>query len=786
MTAPKAPAADWHKTACSLCYLNCGLEVQLDGRAITRVRGDKAHPRSAGYLCQKAQRLTWYGNHGDRLTSPLRRLPGGGHEPIDWDTALREIAARLTAVRDADTEAGRPGSFSYVGGGGQGNHSGGGYGTALMKWMNSTRYYNALSQEKTGDFWVNGKMFGAQNCHTSEGVEECDLLFVIGCNPWLAHGFSNARHALNAIKNDPERKIIVIDPRRTETADIAELHLPLRPGTDAYLLAAIIALILERRGQDEEFLAAHTEGFEAVRDALGRVPVDEWIAHAELDRADVERAVDMILAARAMTVRVELGIQQGRHSTLNSYLEKLLYLVTGHFGREGTNNLHSWLVPLWGNSRGERSEITGFEYIGGLLPSNTMAEEILADHPNRARVLWVESSNPANTYADTASAERAIAEAELSVVVDIAYTETAALAEYVLPAASQHEKWEFTLFDFEWPTNYFQIRRPLLDPLPGTLVEAEIYARLFEELGALPSADELAELTRLARTDRAKLLPAAGGLMKKNPELASIAAVLLYRTLGATLDERQPGAASMAPLWAGCHRAAATMTVPVQRALGTSATGAELGEELFTRILDSPSGTPFSTHTYDEVWDLVKRERIQLAVPELLSWLGELDPAAEQVDPRHPFSLVNGQRRSHNANQILRAPAWRRTDPEGALRARAADLATVGLDPGDWVAVVTPVGRIVVRAEADESLRPMQLALPHGFGMSYPDGHGGRVTNGPRINVITDAADRDPIAGTPHHKDMPVRLEPATEDERATAERDSERVREVVQAATAR
>ncbi|HTF46585.1 MAG TPA: molybdopterin-dependent oxidoreductase [Pseudonocardia sp.] len=772
--------SDWHKTACSLCYLNCGLEVQLDGRAITRIRGDKEHPRSAGYLCQKAQRLTWLGNHGDRLTTPLRRLPDGGHEPIDWDTALREIAAKLHQVRDADTEAGRPGSFGYVGGGGQGNHSGGGYGTALMKWMNATRYFNALSQEKTGDFWVNGKMFGSQTCHTAEGIEECDLLLVIGCNPWLAHGFSNARHALNDIKNNPDRKMIVVDPRRTETADVAELHLPLRPGTDAYLLAAILAMIIQRDGVDGEFLAARTEGYPEVAAALREVPVDEWIAHTELDLADVERAVDMILAAKAMTVRVELGIQQGRHSTLNSYLEKLLYLLTGNFGREGTNNLHSWLVPLIGQSRGKRSEITGYEYIGGLLPSNTMAEEILAEHPNRIRVLWVESSNPANTYADTTSVERAIRECELAVVVDVAYTETAALADYVLPAASQHEKWEFTLFNMEWPTNYFQIRRPLFDPLPDTLVEAEIYARLFDALGVLPSTDALAALTQIARTDRAQLLPAAGALMKDKPELATIASVLLYRTLGAALEETHPGAASMAPLWAGCHRAAAAMTVPVQRALDSTAVGAALGEELFARILDSPSGTRFTVHTYDEVWDLVKRERIQLAVPELLSWLGTLDPAAEQVNPAYPFSLINGQRRSHNANQILRAPAWRRSDPDGALRARAADLASVGVDPGDWAAVITPVGRIVVRAEADESLRPMQLALPHGYGMSYPDGHGGRVTNGPRINLITDATDRDPIAGTPHHKDTPVRLEPATAAERTTAERDSQRVRETI------
>src|SRR3954452_21453530 len=127
-------SADWKTTACSLCYVNCGLEVQTEGRLITRVRGDKAAPHTAGYLCQKAQRLTFYGHPNERLTTPLRRRPDGTHEAIDWDTALDEIAGRLHALRDADREAGRPSSFAYYGGGGQGNHSGGAYGTGLLKW----------------------------------------------------------------------------------------------------------------------------------------------------------------------------------------------------------------------------------------------------------------------------------------------------------------------------------------------------------------------------------------------------------------------------------------------------------------------------------------------------------------------------------------------------------------------------------------------------------------------------------------------------------------------------
>jgi anaerobic selenocysteine-containing dehydrogenase len=759
---------DWHKTACSLCYVNCGIEVQTEGRAITRVRGDRDNPRSRGYLCQKAQRLTWYGNHGDRLTTPLRRRADGTHEAVSWETALAEIAAKLRAVRDEDLAANRPGSLAYVGGGGQGNHSGGGYGLALRNWMNSKRFFGALSQEKTGDFWVNGKMFGGQTNHTAEGVDECDLLLVIGCNPWLANGFNRARSAVNDIKNDPARRMIVVDPRRTETAEVADVHLPLRPGTDAYLLGAMLALILERGGQDETFLARHTDGFDEVAATLRKIPVDEWITHAEVDRVDVDRAVDLILAAEAMTVRVELGIQQGRNSTLNSYLEKLLYLVTGNFGRPGTNALHTWLMPLWSESRGDRSEITGFEYIGGMLPLNTLAEEILAEHPHRARVLWVESSNPANTAADTTATERAIRAAELSVVIDVAYTETAALADYVLPAASQHEKWEFTFFDFEFPTNYFHLRPPLFEPLPGTLVEAEIYARLFEELGVLP------DLEPLRHVDRAGLLKAAMPLLQENP---AIAPVLLYRTLGATLPD---GAASAAVLWPACLTLVKRMSVAVQRALDTDLEGPALAAELFDRILRSPSGLAFTKHEYDEVWQLMRHDRVQLAVPELLSWLEKLDPARDRPDPEYPLSLINGQRRRHNANQILRPPSWRRTDQEGALHVRTDDLAAIGAADGDWVAVVTRTGRIVVRAEIDDSLRKAQVALPHGFGMSVPDGRGGRVWHGPRINLITDAHDRDPIAGTPHHKDMPVRLEPATAAEAEAAERDAAVVRELI------
>jgi anaerobic selenocysteine-containing dehydrogenase len=552
-------ANPWRQTACNLCYVNCGIEVITEGRRMVKVRGDKAHPDTRGYACQKAQRLDYYQNQADRLTTPLRRRADGTFEPIIWADAIAEIAARLKKIRAKHGGS----AFALYGGGGQGNHSDGPFAVSLMRAMGSSYFANALAQEKTGDFWVNGHLFGAQNCHTSEDVEHCDLLVVLGCNPYQAHGFRRARTHLNEIKRNAERKMIVIDPRRTETAEVADLHLQLRPGSDAFLLSALLCLILRRGGENRSFIDTHTRDFDQVRGVLTGVPADDWIRHAEVDRADVDKAVDMILAAQSMVVRVELGIQQARHSTLNSYLEKLLFLLTGNFGRKGTNNLHSWLFPLWQNSHGERAPISGQERIAGLSPPNKLPADILADHPDRIRCLWVDSANPLNTVADTRAMEEAARSLELMVTVDIAMTETAALSHYVLPAATQFEKWEFTAFNFEFPINYFHLRPPLFEPLPGTLPECEIYSRLLQAMGDLPGALELADLREVAARDRREFMRRFSQMTQSRPALNETAPVVLYETLGRTLAD---GSGAIAPLWPSCHRLAARMPQAVKAA----------------------------------------------------------------------------------------------------------------------------------------------------------------------------------------------------------------------------
>ena len=546
----------WHQTACILCSINCGIEVRLDGRRFERIRGDKAHPGSQGYTCEKALRLDHYQNGGRRLTSPLRRRADGTFEEIDWDTAIAEVAERFATIRDIHGGA----SILYYGGGGQGNHLGGAYSGSTRRALGSVYSSNALAQEKTGEFWVDGRLFGRQDCHTAPDFEHAEVALFLGKNPWQSHGFPRARTILKAIANDPNRTLVVLDPRRTETADLAigsgGFHLQVRPGTDAFALAALLGVVVQEGLVDAEFLARRTTGADTVLAELAAVPVDDYAAVAGLDRDLVRAVARRIAEASSVAAFEDLGIQQAPHSTLSSYLDKLLYLLTGNFAKPGTMNLHTHLVGLFRHSpdgpTARTSPVGGHRIIAGLVPSNVISDEILGDHPARFRAALIESANPAHSLADSGRMREALDALDLVVVIDVALTETARHAHYVLPAASQFEKWEATFFTLEAPHNVFHLRAPIVEPLPGTLPEPEIHRRLVRALGAV-SDDDLAPLREAASEGRAAFAEAFFAATAADPKLGAMAPIVLLETLGATLPD---GAAAAALLWGAAHRCA--------------------------------------------------------------------------------------------------------------------------------------------------------------------------------------------------------------------------------------
>lgn len=743
--------SEWKQTACILCECNCGLEVQLggeDGRRLVRLRGDKAHPISRGYACEKAHRLDYYQNGRDRLTRPLRRKADGTFEEIDWDTAISEVAQRLAAVRD---EHGGESIF-YYGGGGQGNHLPGAYASATRRVLGSRYRSNALAQEKTGEMWVSSRMIGA---YTRGDFEHCDVAMFIGKNPWHSHSIPRARVTLKQIAKDPARTMIVVDPRRSETAAMADIHLQVRPGGDAWLLAAMVAMLSKDDRLDRPFLAEHAQGVETIEAAFADVPITEYCERAGVPEEEVRRAVEVIAAAGSVASFEDLGVQMNRHSTLVSYLHRLVWMLTGNFGRSGTQYVPTALVELTGGGNKERrSPVVDARIIGGMVPCNVIAEEIVTDHPKRYRAMLVEAANPAHSLADSPSFREAMRALDTLVVIDVAMSETARLADYVLPASSQFEKAEATFFNFEFPDNAFHLRRPLMAAPEGPLPEAEIHARLVEALGAL-SEDDLAPLKEAAAQGHMAYAQAFLGQVMGDKRKAGLAPVILYRTLGPTLPE---GLAEGAVLWGAALRYAMAQGAAMANA-GFEGPPVVAAGKLFESILQNPAGVVFSTEDWDSCFARVRGGKLQLVIPELLEELPVLRDAPEAAASEFPLVLSAGERRSLTANTIVRDPQWRNKALQDALRVSPDDAKTLGIETGDRVRLCTKRGQAEVVVAVSEMMRSGHISLPNGLGLGYPNGDGGSTVTGVPANELTSAEDRDRFVGTPWHKHVPARIE---------------------------
>ncbi|MCB0932486.1 MAG: molybdopterin-dependent oxidoreductase [Mycobacterium sp.] len=742
--------AEWQSTACILCECNCGIIVQtseVDGvRRLAKIRGDKDHPASQGYTCNKALRLDYYQNNPNRLTSPMRRREDGSYEEIDWDTAISEIAEGLHRI--SETHGGD--KIFYYGGGGQGNHLGGAYSGAFLKSLGSRYRSNALAQEKTGEAWVDAHLYGS---HTRGEFEHAEVSVFIGKNPWMSQSFPRARVVLNEIAKDPQRSMIVIDPVVTDTAALADFHLRVKPGSDAWCLAALAAVLVQENLCDEAFLADHVNGADTVKEALRTVPIADYAKRCGVPEDLLRAAAQRIAAADSVAVFEDLGIQQAPNSTLCSYLNKMLWILTGNFAKRGGQHLHSMFGPLFGGgTEVGRTPVTGAPIIGGLIPSNSVPQEILTDHPNRFRAMIVESSNPAHSIADSAACRAAFGSLELMVVVDVAMTETARLAHYVLPAANQFEKCEATFFNLEFPHNTFHLRRPLFEPLEGTLPEPEIWARLVRELDVV-SEDDLRPLREAANEGLDSYLSAFFTVLAGNPALNKVLPFVLYETLGPTMPEGMAGAAA---LWGLAQKAVMTYPDAVHRA------GHADGNALFENILNSKTAVTFTVHEYADDWALISHadHKINLPMPEMLTELRALEGAQPGLTtPEFPIVLSAGERRAFTANDILRNPGWRTRDADGALRVSVEDAGVLGLVDGGRARITTAAGSAEAIVEVSEMMQPGHAALPNGYGLDFVAADGEVVIPGVAPNSLTSSDWRDAYAGTPWHKHVPARIE---------------------------
>jgi anaerobic selenocysteine-containing dehydrogenase len=740
---------EWKKTGCVLCAQNCGLEVLVEDNRITKVKGDKDNPRSKGYVCRKGGNIAFHQHHEDRLNYPLKRV-GDKFERISWETAIEEISAKLKSVIDTYG----PRSFAYMGGGGQGCHFEAAFGVRLMRALGSRYHYNALAQELTGIFWAHGRITGKQYLFGIPDEHASDMILAVGWNGMQSHQMPRAPLVLKEFSKNPDKLLVVIDPRKSETAEIADIHLAIRPGTDALLTRAMIAIILKEGWHDREYIERHVSGFAEIEPWFRDFDAKAAVKVCELE---YEKVLELcrLLATRKWCLHTDLGVYMNRHSTVTTYLELVLVVICGRMCVQGGNVIPGQLMPIGAHTderdpKTWRTVATGFPALMGVFPPNVMPEEILSDHPEHLRAVLCCQSNPLRSFADTSMYEKAFKKLDLLVTCELAMTETAALSHYVLPSKSGYESWDGTFFALTYPEIYFQMRRPVVEPEGERMELSSIHTMLADKLGLIPPIPE--SLKEAAKKERLtfgmELMNYAGTEPKALPNMPYV----LVKTLG-----EQLGSANLAALWGMLQVAPKDFRKCAARA--GFKTGPTLGEDLFQAVLDHPEGLIIGKADAVDNFAYVMTDdkKLNVHIPEMADWVISITAQSEEKalrpDPDYPLVLQAGRHMSMNANTLMRDPAWNEGRRACTLAINPHDATSLHIADGQMVRVITEAGEVTIEAEISEATRNGQVIIPHGFGLV----HLGKVS-GANVNRLTMNTNRDRFAATPYHRYVPCRV----------------------------
>ena len=607
-------------------------------------------------------------------------------------------------------------------------------------------------------------------CGIHGDFEHCEVAVFVGKNPWQWHGFARSRTLLTAIKHDSARSLIVIDPRRSETAAMADFHLAVRPGTDAWCLAALAAILVQDGLLARNWLAERTTGSSTIEPALKAIPVAEYARSCGVEEALLRRVAERIARAKSVSMIEDLGVQMNRHSTLVSWLQRLVWLLTGHFARQGTNNA---FVPLLGLGAFSKGEGASSARPAGARRARGSAARSRSAHHHGPRAVQRDPGGdphgPSEALPRDADRER----------------EPRALARRHPPHARSDPRAR--------PVHHRRCRddrdraagglrvagdQPVREGR-GHVLRSRIPAqRLPPAAAALRAAPRYADRGRdphaPARSNGRAVgtglpLPAWRGEVratafalafawasKRDKRIARYASVVLYRTLGTQLP---PALATAASLWGVCQMYVRRQPDAARRA-GFAGGPLRAGNALFQAIVDSPSGMIFAVSEVEDSWKAVRRpgHRIELHIPELLAELQALEKDVPARSPDFPYVLSAGERRSDTSKHRC---ATARGIARGLRNASDASIRCVGAGLRRGRLGASDLGTRQRRSAGRDHGRaaPGHVSLPNGQGIDYRRADGTVERRGVAVNELTNVRDRDPFAGTPWHKHVPVKIE---------------------------
>ncbi|MFD9303616.1 molybdopterin oxidoreductase family protein [Streptomyces sp. NPDC060048] len=766
---------------CPLCEATCGLTLTIEGATVTGARGDRDDVFSRGFICPKGAAFGALDSDPDRLRSPLVRR-GGRLQEATWEEAFEAIAAAVPALarehgaQSVGVVLGNPNAHTMAG------HL---YPPLLLKALGTRNLFTASTLDQMPKHVSSGLLFGDPFAIPVPDLDRTDFLLLLGANPVESNGslctapdFPGRLKALRARGGT----LVVVDPRRTRTAKLADLHLAPRPGSDALLLAALAHTLLAEKQTALGALTELTEGIGELAEALGSFTPEAVAPACDLPAEEIRDLARALAAAPTAAVYGRIGSSTTQYGTLANWLVDVLNILTGNLDRPG-----GALFPLSATDRAPRpagpgkgfglgrwhSRVSGHPEAKAELPMAALAEEIETPGEGRIRALVSIAANPVLSAPDGRRLDAALAGLDFMVSVDPYLNETSRHAHVVLPppppSQSAHFDFSFNTFAIRNQVRYSPPAVPLEE---GRMDECEIHARLVLAVsgmhGAGPEAvDDLAIQATLARETADPLSPLHG----EDP------VALAGRLAGAHGPERRLDLMLRLGPYGDRFRAQSAMpanadpATPANARPGADATEPRAGDAAGASGL-APGLCLERLRAYPHGIDLGP---LRPRLPGLLKTRSgriELLPAPIAAElPRlratlaaHPDALVLVGRRHLRSNNswLHNVPALVGGSNRCTLQVHPDDAARLGLTDGAPAEISSDGGSLVVPVEVTDSVRPGVVSLPHGWGHDRPGTRLSVASAVPGVNVnqLLDGTRLDPLSGTAVLNGFPVELTP--------------------------
>ena len=712
--------------ACTLCEATCGLRFEVEDDRVVAVRGDDDDPFSRGYVCPKGVAIADVHDDPDRLRTPVRRTAGGTFEPIGWDDALALVAERL---RETRAHHGNEAVGVYVGNPVVHNHGALLLRSALMRALGTHNAFSAGSQDTSPRFATSYYLYGSSLMIPVPDLDRTDYLLCLGANPYVSNGsFLTAPDIRRRIRGIRARggKVVVVDPRRTETAKDVDEWIPIRPGGDAALLLGMVHVLAARGRIDAKQVAASASGWDEVAKRIDAFPPERVARATGVPAATIERLALELADAPSGSVYSRIGVCNNRYGTVATWANDVLNLVVARLGAVGGAMFTTPAIdvprvtPMLGDGHGRwRSRVRGLPETLGDLPAAVMAEEMETPGEGQIRALLTFAGNPVLSVPNGRRLDAALGRLDFMVSIDLYVNETTRHADVILPPAwTLAEDHVDLIFANLSVRNVVRWSAPVVPKGPGERADWEILLAIIEGQGGGP--------TGMPWVDRGMRVARRFG-WRWNP---TSTAELLLR-LGPYGDRFLPWSPGLD-----------------MKRLAAAPHGIDLG--------------PLQPGVARRV--LHRDGKVHLAAPPILAALDGLVRDLDQPAVQGELLLVGRRDVRTNNSWMHNVPAMVSGRDRCVLYVHPSDAERAGVRDGEVAVLESRVHRGDVRVRLHEEMAPGVVSLPHGWGHE-PSAAWQRTAGaapGVSVNDWTDDGDVETVVGQSILNGVPVRLRART------------------------